>query len=218
MSSQPPPSPSDPRAREHDLLRAAVRGDEKALAQLLKDITPQLRARVASKISPVWQGSLDADDVLQVTFVEAFLQIEGFTDRGEGSFLAWLSHIADNNLRDAIKALERAKRPDPRKQVHAGGDDDAYVALVELLGYTSTTPSRAAARGEVHTALDAVLSQLPPAYEQVIRMLDLEGKAPAQAAEALGRTVGATHMLRARAHDRLRELLGSESRYFSRMS
>ena len=218
MSSQPPPSPGDPRAREHDLLRAAVRGDEKALAQLLKDITPQLRARVASKISSVWQGSLDADDVLQVTFVEAFLQIEGFTDRGEGSFLAWLSHIADNNLRDAIKSLERAKRPDPRKQVHAGGDDDSYVALVELLGYTSTTPSRAAARGEVHSALDAVLSQLPPAYEQVIRMLDLEGKPPAQAAGALGRSVGATHMLRARAHERLRELLGSESRYFSRMS
>jgi hypothetical protein len=60
------------------------------------------------------------------------------------------------------RALERAKRPDPRKQVHARGDDDSYVALVELLGYTSTTPSRAAARGEVHTALDAVLSQLPP--------------------------------------------------------
>lgn len=216
MSSNTPPSPGDPRQREHDLLRAAVRGDEKALASLLKDITPQLRGRIAAKISPAWQGTLDADDVLQVTFVEAFLQIEAFTDRGDGSFLAWLSHIAENNLRDAVKALERAKRPDPRRQVHASGNDDSYVALVELLGYTSTTPSRAAARGEIHTALDTVLSQLPPAYEQVVRMLDLEGRAPAQAAEALGRSVGATHMLRARAHDRLRELLGSQSKYFSR--
>ena len=34
-------------------------------------------------------------------------------------------------------------------------------------------------------------------------------------AATLERSVGAVHMLRARAHDRLRELLGSESRFSS---
>lgn len=49
-------------------------------------------------------------------------------------------------------------------------------------------PRVPAARGEVHTALDAVLSQLPPAYEQVIRMLDLEGRPRPRPPAAPGRT------------------------------
>ena len=48
-----------------------------------------------------------------------------------------------------------------------------------------------------------------------MRLYDLECQPPQQVAEALGRSVGAVHMLRARAHDRLRELLGSASKFFS---
>jgi len=156
--------------------------------------------------------------VLQVTYLEAFLEIERFTPRGPGSFLAWITHIAENNLRDAVKGLERAKRPDPRKAVRGPAGHDSYVALVELLGTTNSTPSRHAARGEAGSFLERAIAALPPDYEKVVRMLDLEGRAVSDAARDLGKTPGAVHMLRARAHGRLRELMGPESQFFSRPS
>lgn len=203
-------------AEELGLCARAVEGDEAALSTLLERLGPTVRLRLNGKIGKAWQSVIDADDIMQVTYLEAFLQIERFAARGPGSFVAWLAQIAENNLRDAVKGLERAKRPDPRKRVQAtGAGEDSYVALVELLGVTNTTPSVHAARGEIKTALDHVLATLPPDYEKVIRMLDLMGKSVAEVAEELKRSPGAVHMLRARAHDHLKVALGSASRFFS---
>lgn len=166
-------------------------------------------------MSSVWQSALDPDDVMQVTYLEAFLRIERFQPRHEGSFLAWLTLIAENNLRDAIKELERQKRPNPRHRVQAGGQDDSYVALVELLGATMTTPSIVAARSELQSALDQALNTLPADYAKVVRLYDLEGRDAKEVAQLMGKSPGAVYMLLARAHDRLRDALGSGSQFFS---
>lgn len=201
------------------LVERAVKGERAAVASLLKACGPIVRARIAPKISGVWQSVLDADDVMQVTYLEAFLRIGRFDFRGPGSFIAWLTMVAENNLRDAIKELERMKRPSPKRQVKPStGAEDSYLALVELLGVTTTTPSIAAARGEIKSALDEALDKMPPDYAKVVRMYDLDGMSAQQVAEKIGKTPGAVYMLLARAHDRLKDTLGSESKYFSRTS
>ena len=201
-----------------ELIMLAVQGHEASLTELLERHGPTVRGRLAASIGQHWKSSLDEDDVLQVTYLEVFLRIRSFEDRGEGSFLAWISRIADNNLRDAIRGLERAKRPDPRRRVQPRSPEDSYTGLVGLLGVTYTTPSVNAARGEMITEMDRALSMLPGDYERVIRLYDLEGKGIEAVAEELGRTTGAVYMLRARAHERLAEQLGSESKFFSRGS
>lgn len=203
-------------ASDADLLTKAIGGDQPAMAELLRRQGPVVRARLASKMSAVWQSALDVDDVMQVTYLEAFMRITQFQPRHEGSFLAWLTLVAENNLRDAIKELERQKRPNPRNRVQAGAGDDSYVALVEMLGATMTTPSIQAARGELKGALDQALQKLPADYAKVIRMYDLEGRDAAEVAKEIGRSPGAVYMLLARAHDRLKDVLGNESRYFTR--
>jgi len=75
-------------------------------------------------------------------YLEAFLRIGSFTSKGPDSFQVWLRQLAQNDLRDAIKALEREKRPPLGKRVELPPRDDSYVALYEFLGATSTTPSR----------------------------------------------------------------------------
>ncbi len=60
-----------------------------------------------------------------------------------------------------------------------------------------------------------MLAKLPPDYATVIRLYDLQGKPIAEVAADLGRSEGAVYMLRARTHDRLRELLPGESKFFS---
>ena len=200
---------------EQELVDRAVRGDPEALTSLLEAEGPNVRQRIEPKIGSVWRSSLDVDDVMQISYMEAFMQIERFQPSGVGAFRAWLTQIAENNLRDAIKSLERAKRPDPRKRVYGPPGQESFVALVEVLGVTNSTPSQHAAEGEFGPVIERALAQLPADYARVVRMYDLEARSAAEVAAALGRSQGAMFMLRARAHDRLREVLGSQSQFFS---
>jgi len=193
----------------------AMRGDKDALTALLLQYGPQVRSRLAGKMPARWQSMLDEDDVLQVTYLEAFLRIGQFSpaeDDPGGSFLAWLTRIAENNLRDAVKWLDRKKRPPPTP----GGDGlDAEQSLIETLTGGLPTPSRQVGHAELRALLAAALGELPPDYAEVIRLYDLAGCPIDEVAARLKRSTGAVFMLRARAHDRLQELLGSSSQYFS---
>lgn len=202
----------------HDLeptLEAARAGDREALIRLLDAVGPMVRRRLAEKLPPAMKSSIDEDDLMQVTYIEAVMRFRGFTTGGVSGFLAWLTRLAENNLIDAVRAMEADKRPDPRKRVRGGPNADSMAQLVELLGMTYTTPSRMAARDEANAALDRSLTKLPGVYEKVIRLYDLEGRTVEEVAAEIGRSAGAVYMLRARAHERLRELLGSASQFFS---
>jgi RNA polymerase sigma factor (sigma-70 family) len=196
-------------------LARAIAGDAVALRSLFERFGPQVAAEIRSQIGRTWQAAIDADDVMQITYIEGFLQIGGLTARDPAAFLSWLRRIAQNNLRDAIKELERAKRPNPRKRLADADGEGSFVALVEMLGVDSLTPSRAARTGEARRAVSAALEKLPPDYAAVVRLYDLEGREIADVARELRRSPGAVHMLRARAHDRLRALLGEASGFFS---
>lgn len=200
---------------ESTLVEAAVAGDSSAMRSLLERYGPQVWHEVRSKIGRQWQSIVDADDVMQVTYVEAFLQIHMLTARDGTGFLAWLRRIAENNMRDAIKEQDRKKRPPPGKRLDADAREDSCVALIETLGVESTTPSRHAAQGEASKIISGVLDQLPSDYARVVQLYDLEGREIADVALELKRSTGAVHMLRARAHDRLRVLLGAPGNFFS---
>ncbi|MGD2110614.1 MAG: sigma-70 family RNA polymerase sigma factor [Phycisphaerae bacterium] len=188
-------------------VRRAVDGDGDALTELLQTFAASVEGGL--QIGKAWRSVLEPADVMQVTYLEAFLQISRFDpDRGE-SFEAWLRRIAQNNLNDAIRGLQRKKRPQPRDRIQAGGEGDSVVGLYEVLGVTTTTPSRHVARDEMLTHLTAALETLPEDYATAIRLYDLEGLSIDDVSGQMGRSPGAIHMLRARAHDRLRGILGA---------
>jgi RNA polymerase sigma-70 factor (ECF subfamily) len=194
---------------EELLAQRAAAADESALAELLRRHGPQVRAQVETEIAAKWRSVLDAEDVMQVTYLEAFLTINRFRHRGAGSFGAWLLMIARNNLRDAIDELGRQKRPNPDRRVIPS--DESAAILLDKLGCTSSTPSRDAGRREVSAALESALGRLADDYAQVVRLYDLEGRTASEIARTMGRSEGAVYMLRARAHDKLREDFSSAS-------
>lgn len=198
---------------QESLLVSAAKGDTGALTTLLNYAGPQVRNQI--QISNRWRSALDVDDVMQVTYLEAFLRIADFKPNGLPSFVSWLRRIAENNLRDAVRSLERLKRPPPQRRVQSPTSDESAVVLVELLGVTTTTPSRAMAAGELRSKLESTLDLLPDDYGKAVRLYDLEHRTIEETAAALGRSAGAVHMLRARAHDRMRELLEAEPAFFS---
>lgn len=197
------------------LLARAIRGDRTALTELLGREGLEIHSYIERRIPALHRMHFDADDVMQVTCMEAFMHIAEFVPRGPGSFAAWLRRLADNNLADAVRELERDKRPPPGKRVGVATSHDSYVALVERISATTTTASRLLGRDETRAAVHAALAQLPADYAEAVRLYDLEELSGPEVAERMGRSHGAIRMLLARAHERLANVLGRESRFFS---
>jgi RNA polymerase sigma-70 factor (ECF subfamily) len=202
--------------RNEALLEKALAGDREAVIDLLEACAPRVRARIAPKITAHLRSSIDEDDVMQVTYLEVVTRLDTFNGGGVAGFLAWMARLAENNLIDAVRMLEADKRPNPKNRVTTRRSaEDSAADLIDLIGMSISTPSRAAARDEVREALTRVLEKLPPDYATVIRLYDLQGRSASEVAAELRRTEGAIYMLRARAHDRMRELLPGESKFFS---
>lgn len=199
------------------LLDQARRGDMGSLVELLEAVAPEVRAILEPKIGRKHRAMLSTDDVMQVTYMEAIARFASFSDGGVRGFRAWMTRIAENNLIDAVRGLEAAKRPNPSRRVDNRAQDDSMIAMVEAIGVTVSTPSLHAHKHDVIGFIQRAVDQLPQDYAQVIRMYDLQGRSIEEVVQELGRSKGAVYMLRARAHEHLRDVLGSESRFFSRI-
>lgn len=194
-------------------LRRAVAGDREALSTLLCEHAPAVRAALAGRIPRRWRSVLSIDDVLQQTFTDALLDIETFDPDGDGAFCGWLVRIAQCSLRDAVRVLAAVKRGGRSYRVQFDNPDASADALLSTLTDGATRPSRHMARAEATEILEAAMCRLPPSYAAVIRLFDLEGHDAAAVATELGRSTGAIYMLRARAHERLRDLLGDPTNF-----
>ncbi|MEX2081190.1 MAG: sigma-70 family RNA polymerase sigma factor [Dehalococcoidia bacterium] len=197
---------------DEQLVPRAVAGDEAALSALLECNGAQVRSALHRSYHRRLSGQVDLDDVMQVTYLEAFLRVRDFVPAGPNSFRAWLGRIAENNLRDAIRKSDALDRHRSHGAL-SPCDQSGPASFDPSTG--SHTPSRVAGRDEAEGLLEAALRQLPEDYERVLRLYDLAGYSGPQVARQIGRSHGAVKMLVARARDRLSELLGSGSKYFS---
>lgn len=197
--------PSDDRTR----VERAVNGDRNALVELLDRHGPGVER--ALRIGAAWQGLVEASDVMQVTYLEAFLRIGSFDPKRADQFVAWLRRIAANNLLDAIRELKAERSRAGPRRLGASTPDQSCVALLDILSASGGSPSQSIRRDEASALLGAAIDRLPADYATAVRLYDLEGRDMGEVAAAMGRAPGAVHMLRLRAHHRLRELLGPAS-------
>lgn len=196
-------------------VQRAVSGDTDALTELLMAFAPAVERSL--NVGSPWRSMLEPADVMQVTYLEAYLQIGSCAAETLVSFEAWLRRIAQNNLQDAIRGLQRMKRPQPSQRIVSGPGGDSVAGIMELFGVTTTTPSRCMAREELLQQLSLAIESLPTDYAQALKLYDFEGRPIAEVAARMNRSAGAVHMLRARALDRLRELLGPAIDSLSRL-
>jgi len=190
-----------------ELMKKAMTGDESALSALIQHYHALLRGRFQQSLPQRWNGLLSVDDVLQETYTDAFLGIKSFSPRGENAFEAWMTTIAKNNLRNAIEGLEAEKRGGNHRRVVADGPDESYVGLFELLEGSTTSPSGKVEKNEAKALLQESINRLPPDYRMVVMLYDIEGHPARDVAQTMKRSEGAVFMLRARAHQTLRQLL-----------
>ena len=197
------------------LATKAKAGDRAAFADLLECAGREVKESLRGRISPRWQGVIEIDDVMQIPYLESVLAFDRREAVPMGNLVPWLVQIAQNNLRDAIRELEAAKRPDVRKRVAAtAADSESCIELLEWIGCTTTTPSRDAAAREARQLVHQAIERLPAPYREAVRLFDIEGWPAGEACARLDCSEANLHMRRARARVHLRRLLGPGSRLF----
>lgn len=197
------------------MIERAVAGDLAALTLLLTESRPRLCSYLSRKIPSDLKGLIDADDLAQETHVVVFRRIGSFENRGADSFDRWVTTIGAHALRDAVK-MRRTLR---RGAGHIGAQalprsfEDSVVALLDQLAVSGRTPSRSAIRHEAVAAVQNAISDLPEDYRRAVWLVYIEGRSVEAAAVEMGRSKRAIHNLCHKAKGRLREILGSDSRF-----
>jgi RNA polymerase sigma-70 factor (ECF subfamily) len=184
---------------DSELLERARQGHSPAFTTLVRRHDRYLY-RVARS---VLRDDHEAEDVVQQTFLQAFTKMADF--RGEANLRTWLTRIALN------EALRRGRRH--RTTVELGQIDTAQErarSQIYLSPLTSSTPERAAARGQIRQMLERAIDDLPPAFRTVLVMRDVEEASVEETANVLGIKPETVRTRLHRARRMLRESLGEE--------
>ncbi|HEX5581959.1 MAG TPA: RNA polymerase sigma factor [Gemmatimonadaceae bacterium] len=168
---------------DHQTIRLACAGDERAMRQLWVQYAPAVDAVVRRLV-----GNADqAEDVAQEVWIQIFRALP--TYRGEAQFSTWAHRIAVNRTLNALRRLRRLDR------VECEIEDDS--ATVEFDGE----------RSFIAASIEEALTQLPPGARTVFVLHDVEGYTHEEIATELGITAGGSKSQLFKARARLRRLL-----------
>ena len=175
-------------------------GDSEAFSALFRKYQRRLAVLIYYHMSSELRHHIEVDDILQETFLAASRQLDQFTYRAPGSFLAWLSRIADHTIVDAARFQSRQKRDGGerlrfRSESNPGGPEPADF----------NTPSRIFMAGERVRALLAKMDALSGEQREVILLAEFQGLSTQEIAAKMGKSREAVALLLHRALKRFRE-------------
>ena len=186
------------------LIERFKQGDREAFTALFEKYQRRLAVLIHYKQRAEKRSPEDVDEILQETFLAAFEDMNQFQYRSPGSFLNWLSRIADHVIIDEARFQNRQKRRGDmtrfRSDTNPHGPEPA----------DSLSPSRLMAQREEVDLLLEKLNALPEQYREVILLAKIEGLSTQEMAERLGKSREAVALLLHRAIQRFREMQSPE--------
>ena len=199
------------------VIELAIGGDRAALERLLLDHYGALSGHLARRLPPSLRSSVGVEDIVQQTYTQVFQNIARYELRTGVSFMSWLRTIAENSLRDAIRAQQRKKRGGEfvRRQAAAADDESHAAQLLDAIAGTDHTASQSLARREAIQAIQVAVAGLPAEYQQAIELRYFEGYSLEETAVLMQRSPGAVRGLLDRSKKKIRESLKRASRYLS---
>lgn len=153
-----------------ELVDSFVGGDEKAFAELIK----RFRQKVYSIGFQMLGNHLDADEVVQETFVRVFKRRKELAN--VKYFSTFLLRIATNYAIDLIR----------RKKSHSNIGDDSSELPGEIqlrLSRSVATPSEEFANKELMEEIKQALTELPPKQRLTAILHDIEGYSKSEIAD-----------------------------------
>jgi len=184
-----------------DLVERFKRGEQGAFSLLFGKYRRRLAVLLHYRMREDLRGRLEVDDILQEVFLAAAQGLGRFDYQSPGSFMAWLSRIADHAIVDAARYENRQKR---RAQEMLSFKSESNPNGAEPMDFM--TPSRVFAQQESLQALLRKLDALSPEYRGVILLAKFEGLTTAEISERLAKSRESVALLLHRALKRFREL------------
>lgn len=191
-------APSD-RADEHELIRAAQRGDSDAFEQLVRSYDQNV-LRMALNLL---HSQEDARDVYQEAFLRVYRNLPKF--RFDCSFSTWLYRIVANLCLDQLRK-RKVRKEEPAQFETASGEVDRLQFVPEERA--EVDPQRRLMSAEVGNRVQEVLDKLTPRERVVFEMRHFQGMRLRSIGEALGVTEEAAKNCLFRATQKMRTALG----------
>lgn len=204
---------TDEQRKELDYVARAVQGDEQALEQLLVSRHDQLLRYIERQVPPKLQAKVAAEDLLQLTYLQAFKSIGKFEPKGPGAFFSWLTTIAKRKLIDATRQRGREQLAGQSPGPSPTQSQSGYKSLMGMIACSEDGPGGQAMADELRGAFHVALANLPSNYREVVQLRYLEDLGVEEVAERLGITPGAARGLCHRARQSLRDEIMRLSRF-----
>jgi RNA polymerase sigma-70 factor (ECF subfamily) len=174
---------------DEELINMALAGDSAAFGRLVL----KYQDRLFHAMTRILGSAADAEDVVQDSFVQAFLKLESF--RRSALFYTWLYRIASNT------ACSLARRRRPLRSV-----EQLRESAIEPTD-PGEPPSGPIERAERATQLETALGRLPAEYREVLVLREIEGFDYETLAQTLDLPIGTVRSRLFRARMQLREQL-----------
>jgi RNA polymerase sigma-70 factor (ECF subfamily) len=131
---------------------------------------------------------VDASDLVQQTFLQAYQGLDRFRGRTEAELTAWLRQILARNIGLAVRNFGRAKRDVGRERSLEAALDDSSARLDAWLAADQSSPSQKADRNEQVRRLAQALELLPEAQREAVVLHYWQGWTAAEISKHVGRS------------------------------
>jgi RNA polymerase sigma-70 factor (ECF subfamily) len=191
------------------LLQLAKDGDRAAFEDIFRRHRARLLRAIALRMDRRVAARVDASDVLQDTYLEAFRRLPKYLQRQEMPFYLWLHWIA----REKVLALHRRhlgaeKRAVTHEAPLLPADSSATFVSLVIAG-REPSPSQALAKAELAERLRLALGQLDHDERDLILWRHFEQLSARDMAQLLQISEAAASKRYIRAIERLRRILVS---------
>jgi RNA polymerase sigma-70 factor (ECF subfamily) len=189
-----------------DLLQRARRDEPGELDRLFAECRTYLTLMARAQIEKRLQAKVDASDLVQQTLLEAYRDFRSFRGGSEAEWLAWLRRILAHNAANFVRHWQATGKRQARRERPIEPADSSLAPRHDLADQ-GESPSQQLLRKERELLVADAVAQLPPDYQEVINLRNLQRLPFQEVAERMGRSRPAVQMLWLRALDQLQQLL-----------
>ena len=177
-------------------------GQDDALAPLFEQYRERLQRMVHFRLDPRLVGRLDAEDVLQESYLEAGKRLQAFRD-DDKPFLVWIRLMTQQTMIDLHRKHLGAKMRSAGREVHA----PASATMSGFFVGHFTSPSQAVMREEQRLKIEQALESMDEIDREVLLLRHFEELSNKEAAAVLGIQENAASNRYVRALGRLKGFL-----------
>lgn len=199
-----------PQSQFEELIQRTRDGDRTAENELLEKCRAYISLIARAQIEGWMRTKFDASDLVQQTLLEAHKGLSRFEGETEAEWLGWLRGILNHNTLDFARRYQGAAKRDVKREFsidRAGQQSETSGQQKWELPDQAETPSRILLNREQEIQVAEAVSRLPPDYQEVIMLRNLQRLSFKEVAERMQRSPGAVQMLWMRALNQLQELL-----------